>query len=290
MLCRALSANRILSAIEPSSEATALADEGGFDLERRLLVEYLKIWTSFAEILEPLDDAERGRLFTAMLVYAESGETPAFTGNERFIWPVARQAIDRARAESKKLTANGAKGGRPTKPTETNDNIEEAKQTNDNQSEPTKTNTNQEKPNESYNINIKKDNIKKDNIKKNKATSYADTPFGEIEIDPVIVALQRELNGLTQSHYEDLDGFRKILDDDLIMEAINEAVAHSARSWAYVRTILQTYVRDGIRTVGQARERSAQKKDKFAGKKVTAQLYEQRHYTEEELENRVDSL
>ena len=253
-------------------------------------MEYLKIWTSFAEILEPLDDAERGRLFTAMLVYAESGETPAFTGNERFIWPVARQAIDRARAESKKLTANGAKGGRPTKPTETNDNIEEAKQTNDNQSEPTKTNTNQEKPNESYNINIKKDNIKKDNIKKNKATSYADTPFGEIEIDPVIVALQRELNGLTQSHYEDLDGFRKILDDDLIMEAINEAVAHSARSWAYVRTILQTYVRDGIRTVGQARERSAQKKDKFAGKKVTAQLYEQRHYTEEELENRVDSL
>lgn len=91
-------------------------------------MEYLKIWTSFAEIIEPLNDAERGRLFTAMLIYAERGELPEFKGNERYIWPMAKQAIDRARAESEKQTVNGSKGGRPKKnpekPTETQQNPE----------------------------------------------------------------------------------------------------------------------------------------------------------------------
>jgi hypothetical protein len=96
-------------------------------------MEYLKIWTSFAEIIEPLNDAERGRLFTAMLIYAEREELPEFKGNERYIWPVAKQAIDRARAESEKQTANGSKGGRPKnnpeKPTETQQNPEKPTET-----------------------------------------------------------------------------------------------------------------------------------------------------------------
>ena len=78
-------------------------------------MEYLKIWVSFAEILEPLNDSERGRLFTAMLEYAATGTPPEFKGNERFTWPAAKQAIDRARAESERLTANGSKGRRPRK-------------------------------------------------------------------------------------------------------------------------------------------------------------------------------
>ena len=86
-------------------------------------MEYLKIWTSFEEIIEPLNESERGRLFTAMLHYARCEELPELKGNERFTWPIAKQAIDRARAESEKQTANGSKGGRPKKnpekPTET---------------------------------------------------------------------------------------------------------------------------------------------------------------------------
>ena len=70
-------------------------------------MEYLKIWTSFEEIIEPLNESERGRLFTAMLHYARCEELPELKGNERFTWPIAKQAIDRARAESEKQTANG---------------------------------------------------------------------------------------------------------------------------------------------------------------------------------------
>ena len=37
-------------------------------------MEYLKVFCDFVEVLTMLGDAERGRLFTSMLVYAKSGE------------------------------------------------------------------------------------------------------------------------------------------------------------------------------------------------------------------------
>jgi len=58
-------------------------------------MKYIKVFTDFAKAMEPLGDAERGRLFKAMLKYAETGDTPEFCGNERFIWPTAKSNIDR---------------------------------------------------------------------------------------------------------------------------------------------------------------------------------------------------
>lgn len=94
-------------------------------------MEYLKIWTDFREVIEPLNDAEKGRLFTAMLSYAADGEEPGLSGNERYIWAYARQSIDRARAESERLRANGLKGGRPKKQ-------EEPEETKEKQQKPAK--------------------------------------------------------------------------------------------------------------------------------------------------------
>jgi len=78
-------------------------------------MEYLKIWTSYAEALGPLSDAERGRLFTAMLHYAAGGELPGLSGNEKYVWPMAKLDIDRARAECERLREAGGRGGRPKK-------------------------------------------------------------------------------------------------------------------------------------------------------------------------------
>ena len=61
-------------------------------------MKYLKVFTDFQEVMEPLDDGERGRLFGAMLAYAERGAVPELTGNERFVWALARQIIDREAA------------------------------------------------------------------------------------------------------------------------------------------------------------------------------------------------
>ena len=65
-------------------------------------MKYLKVFVDFADKIELLGDAERGRLFTAMLEYASSGAEPDLRGNERFIWPTAKSEIDR-QAESYKL-------------------------------------------------------------------------------------------------------------------------------------------------------------------------------------------
>lgn len=64
-------------------------------------MKYLKVYTDFVQSMEPLSDAERGRLFTAMLEYAEQGTEPDLRGNERFVWPTAKQNIDRQKSSYK---------------------------------------------------------------------------------------------------------------------------------------------------------------------------------------------
>ena len=113
-------------------------------------MEFLKVWTSFRQVISPLNDAEKGRLFDAMLLYAETGEEPQeFKGNERFLWQAAKQDIDRMALKNETLRQNGLKGGRP--------------KSKHNQEEPNETKENQTEPNESH--NIKKDKIKESNTK-----------------------------------------------------------------------------------------------------------------------------
>lgn len=84
-------------------------------------MKYLKVFTDFAEIIDPLQDAEVGRLFKSMLSYAESGAAPDLRGNERFVWNAAKQIIDREAAYCEKQAENGRKGGRPKNPAKPNE-------------------------------------------------------------------------------------------------------------------------------------------------------------------------
>lgn len=72
-------------------------------------MKYLKVFTDFEEAIEPINDAEAGRLFRAMLKYARTGETPQFSGNERYVWPTAKLHIDREVAFSEKQRRNATK-------------------------------------------------------------------------------------------------------------------------------------------------------------------------------------
>lgn len=81
-------------------------------------MKYLKVWTDFTNAMETLKDAERGRLFTAMLDYAKQSTEPELVGNERFIWSIVRAEIDRQRdAYNHKCEVNRANGAsRPQSP------------------------------------------------------------------------------------------------------------------------------------------------------------------------------
>ncbi len=58
-------------------------------------VTYIKLFVDYLDAIEPLGDAERGRLFTSLLTYARTGEVPQLGGNERFLFPMMRAQIDR---------------------------------------------------------------------------------------------------------------------------------------------------------------------------------------------------
>lgn len=111
-------------------------------------MKYLKVYTDFAEAMEALSDAERGRLFVSMLQYASTGEAGALSGAERFVWPIAKQNIDRAQAELEKRAENGRKGGRPKKATE---NEEKQKKAKESKKKQTKDNKDKDKDNDKEN-------------------------------------------------------------------------------------------------------------------------------------------
>ena len=56
---------------------------------------FVQVYYDFLPSLEPLSDAERGRLFTALLEYASQGTAPDLRGNERYVWPQLKSQIDR---------------------------------------------------------------------------------------------------------------------------------------------------------------------------------------------------
>ena len=62
---------------------------------------------SYLKSIEPLNDAERGRLFTALLEYSSTGTVPELRGNERFVFPMMKEQIDRDKSQYvKKCEAN----------------------------------------------------------------------------------------------------------------------------------------------------------------------------------------
>ena len=54
----------------------------------------LRIFVNFRNALKPFTDAEKGRLFDAMLAYADDKTVLPLSGNERFIWDLVKETLD----------------------------------------------------------------------------------------------------------------------------------------------------------------------------------------------------
>lgn len=75
-------------------------------------VTYIKLFVDYLDAIELLGDAERGRLFTALLEYARTGEAPQLCGNERFIFPMMRAQVDRDIALMREGTEKKSRAGK----------------------------------------------------------------------------------------------------------------------------------------------------------------------------------
>lgn len=76
---------------------------------------YVKAYYDWIEQTAALSDAERGRLFIAILEYARSGLEPKLDGRESILFPVFRAILDRDNKKSCTYSENGKKGGRGNK-------------------------------------------------------------------------------------------------------------------------------------------------------------------------------
>lgn len=74
--------------------------------------EFFQAYHSFLEAMEPLNDAECGRLFKACLIYSMSGEVPELRGNERFVFPSMKGQIDRDLQNYEKKCSAGSAGAK----------------------------------------------------------------------------------------------------------------------------------------------------------------------------------
>lgn len=100
------------------------------------------LYHDIREPLEMLDDAERGRLFSAILNYSEFGELPDFSGPLRMAFAFIRTALDRdsEKWEDKRQKrveagrAGGIRSGEVRKQNQANEaNASESKQTKQNE-------------------------------------------------------------------------------------------------------------------------------------------------------------
>ena len=100
-------------------------------------------------------------------------------------------------------------------------------------------------------------------------------------VNTVAVYAANNLQHMSAGNIDELAGFQEILPDDVIRFAIDKACGNGAPRWAYTASILQSYVRDGIKTVGDAKaaqEKHGQGKRSTAQKDNPALHYEQRTY------------
>lgn len=67
------------------------------------------VYFSYLKAIEPLNDAECGRLLKACLIYSMTGEVPELRGNERFIFPSWQSQIDRDREKYEARCRQNAK-------------------------------------------------------------------------------------------------------------------------------------------------------------------------------------
>lgn len=243
------------------------------------MLDYLQLYPETLALIKRYPKDQRYDLIEAQTEYACKGKEPDWPEDDTkwLIWEALKLQVDRTVKKVEQNKANGKRNRANASEPEQN----EAKPS---EQERTEANASETEPKEANRITTNYELRTMKDIDDDATAHARETVFGTVNADPVIVAVQSELTGLTVSHYDDLAAFRKDLPDDLVIEAINEAVAHGARTWAYVRSILQGYIKDGIKTVGQARKRSEKRKREGPpGKRVSAQAYTQREYSDEQI-------
>jgi DnaD/phage-associated family protein len=182
----------------------------------------------YLDRLAKLSDQEVGRLVRALATYHATGEEQELKGRECGYYDFIKGDIDEIEQAYQKKCKNMKREQLPA----IDRNCPQLPATADN-----------------INININKKSCNSGNSD----NARADEDILAVDVDPLIVKVQRELNGLTDTHYQALNDYREELTDEVVSHAIDNAVANGSRNWAYVESILRAYTQEHITTIGAAK-------------------------------------
>lgn len=208
-----------------------------------MALESFNAYHSYLKAIEPLNDAERGRLFTACLEYSMTGEAPELKGNEKFVFPSMAAQIDRDKqkymARCRKNAENVAKRW--------NTNVYDGKN---------------RIPEDTKHTKDKDKDKDKDNIAATAATARercgldaapSQSPPEDPGLAQAAQCYEANIGPLPRYVGERLQFWLATFGPDLVCEAIHRAAAANARSWNYAEKILRDWQNTGVRTVDAAR-------------------------------------
>lgn len=229
---------------------------------------YIPFFFDDLDALEPLGDAERGRLLTALLKYGMTGAVEKLSGNERFLFPMFRGRIDRFfesyNETCKKNRENVNK--RYTKATTVYENYDRIPNLPSKKESKSKSETEEE-------------SIGGNNNYITPACGTDDPALGE-----VMTAFHSRLgNYLSFMGLQELLAFYKRFGKDILIHALMRAVDAGADkvNWNYISGILRNYAQSNFTTLDDVLRAEAEfaeqneKSPQRRGGKSNAQRYQE---------------
>ncbi len=241
-----------------------------------MTLSYIKVFLDWDKTTRALKDAEKGRLIDALIMHAK-GEQDAeanLSGNERFVFPIFQSQIDRDNEEYirfiDKQRSNGAKGGRPKKPTGLEENPKnplvflETQKSQDKEKDKDKENSNN-----NY----------------NSACAREDDPFLS-DFDDIEVYYRQNINySPTQRETQAISKWLSQTCKAGVMYAIDEAVDRGARNKSFISAVVDNLEKSAVKTEEDLELYKAKKAKKKESKsqKQSALNYSQRETTRNEV-------
>lgn len=85
------------------------------------------------------------------------------------------------------------------------------------------------------------------------------------EPDPLVIYASNNLTAMSGDNMDELISFRDALPDELIRHAINAACGAGVRTYKYVKSILNRYVEQGFKTIGDVEAYEQERKSRNGG-------------------------
>ena len=204
------------------------------------MAEYLKVFTDAVERFQKLSDAEFGRLMRAALIYKRSGDVIELSGREDLMWDGLKIDIDRDNERLKTVSTSRAEAGRKGAAKRWQSDGKNSK----------------------CHLPYGKNGYNKDKDKDKDKDRDDDGDMRARAISHIVEEYEQNIGVVPRVVGDDIAWWLdESMQEELIVLCIREAAARNARSWQYIRTMLQNCMSKGVMTAaayeGHRRKKAA---------------------------------